>query len=308
MNRAEVFRTADLGHVLARVLATTGDARVASAAQIRVFRETIDTGDMAWSAWCCRRGKRETALAMLLYLPGDTALLLLSEPAPGGAAAGDGRALVAVAVREAFERQSYYVQALIEPEAQGKSKCLADNEFRRLTDLVYMDRAAGVIRRAEPLDESVTWIAYGPRTHEAFGRVIEATYAESLDCPELLGLRPIEAVIASHKAAGRFEPSLWEIACIGGEHAGCILTAPLIGLPTLEVVYMGVVPAWRRKGVGRALLARSLVHAQAVGARQQTIVVDARNAPARQLYVRAGFKPVALRGAWIRRGPRCGRA
>ena len=307
MHAMEIVKTADLEHVLARVLAAAGHASLAPAAQIRVMRQTIDEGNLPWSAWCCRRGDRETALALILHLPGDTALLMLPEPGTAGIRAADQRTLVAAALDQAGHQQLYYTHALVEPDARRKQKCLADNAFRRLADLVYMDRGVrSPVARGVAGDAALTWVAYGEQTHELFCRIVEATYTDSLDCPELLGLRPIEAVIASHKAAGRFEPSLWEIVCVGGEPAGCILSAPLIGLPTLEVVYMGVVPSWRRRGMGGVLLERSLMHAQAAGVRQQTIVVDARNTPARQLYVRAGFRPVAQRRAWIRLGGRCG--
>ena len=62
---------------------------------------------------------------------------------------------------------------------------------------------------------------------------------------------------------------------------------------------MGVVAGRRRRGVGDLLLRRALQRCRESESRELTAVVDERNAPARQLYVRFGFMPIAAREAYI---------
>jgi len=56
----------------------------------------------------------------------------------------------------------------------------------------------------------------------------------------------------------------------------------------------GVLPAWRRQGVGGALLARLLDTARAAGLRDLRLEVAAGNAPAQRLYAAAGFRPTRV--------------
>lgn len=62
-----------------------------------------------------------------------------------------------------------------------------------------------------------------------------------------------------------------------------------------EILSLGVVPAARRRGVGRALLAAALSAAAAAGAVAVFLEVGEDNAAARALYAAAGFVPVGRR-------------
>jgi ribosomal protein S18 acetylase RimI-like enzyme len=52
---------------------------------------------------------------------------------------------------------------------------------------------------------------------------------------------------------------------------------------------VGVLPAWRRRGVGRQMMEAVLVRAQQAGVRQVALEVIAQNSPARALYTALGF-------------------
>ena len=62
-----------------------------------------------------------------------------------------------------------------------------------------------------------------------------------------------------------------------------------------EILTLAVLPAARRAGLGRALLAAAAAEAAARGARALFLEVAAGNQPARALYVAAGFVAVGLR-------------
>jgi mycothiol synthase len=299
MGRIETVDAADREEVLARVLAPLSGTGRAPRGHVRSFVSYMTTCGLGWTALRYRREQRETALLFALFLPGKTAIAMFPAPEARDIVPDDQQHLLASGLERLADRALCYIQALVEPKATGKRKLLEASGFRHLTQLIYLQRSVAFPWFDPPDAQEVTWIAYDERHHDAFGQVLLATYEGSRDCPELTGLRSIDAVIASHKAAGEFNPALWEIACLNGEHAGCILLSPLIHGPLIELVYMGVGSAWRRRGVGKLLLRRALQQCRTVGARELTAVVDRRNTPARQLYAQFGFKPTAAREAYI---------
>ncbi|HMA38177.1 MAG TPA: GNAT family N-acetyltransferase [Chloroflexia bacterium] len=76
------------------------------------------------------------------------------------------------------------------------------------------------------------------------------------------------------------------------DRAGAAIGVGLLGIrgPRGWCGEFGVVPAWRRQGVGRALLAALLAQARAAGLQDVRLEVAAANAPARRLYESAGFQ------------------
>jgi GNAT superfamily N-acetyltransferase len=65
---------------------------------------------------------------------------------------------------------------------------------------------------------------------------------------------------------------------------------------------VGVVPAWRRRGLARSMMAWLIDQARAAGARQIALEVIADNHPARQLYGSLGFREVRELLCWQRPG------
>lgn len=64
--------------------------------------------------------------------------------------------------------------------------------------------------------------------------------------------------------------------------------------PYAELTELYVAPAWRRRGVARALLAAAEALARARGAGQLIVLTGLDNAPAQALYRAAGFADYAL--------------
>ncbi|MBU0617546.1 MAG: GNAT family N-acetyltransferase [Planctomycetes bacterium] len=299
MARIETVDAADREKVLACVLAPPGRPAPPPLAHVRSFARYIDTCGLEWVAWRSRRQRRETACLFILLLPGGTAIAMFPAPAARNIEPADQRQLMAAGLGHLADRKLHYVQALVEPQAADKRELLEASGFTHLTQLIYLQRTAASPSFERVRAHEAAWIAYRNENHSAFAQILLATYEDSRDCPELTDLRPIDAVIASHKAAGEFDPTLWEIACVGEEHAGCILLSRLTQGSLMEVVYLGVAPGWRGRGVGKLLLRRALERCRVVGTRELTAVVDRRNDPARQLYARFDFKPTAVREAYI---------
>jgi ribosomal-protein-alanine acetyltransferase len=88
-------------------------------------------------------------------------------------------------------------------------------------------------------------------------------------------------------------------ACIG-EYEGRVVAYGVLTFSPGEaqVLNLSVVPDWRRRGFGRALLRRFVSTARARGAEQVFLEVRAGNAAAIGLYGAEGFQPVARRTAY----------
>ena len=68
-----------------------------------------------------------------------------------------------------------------------------------------------------------------------------------------------------------------------------------------EILTIAVEPAWRGKGVGRALLAENLRQVANAGGKTMFLEVDEANASAHALYARFGFIKVGERVGYYRR-------
>jgi mycothiol synthase len=101
--------------------------------------------------------------------------------------------------------------------------------------------------------------------------------------------------------ANNFEPDLWLVAWDGDEVAGVSLNYPeRSGDPGHGWVgTLGVRRAWRRRGLGEALLRRSFAALHARGQRKVRLSVDAENTTgATRLYERAGMHVHRRSNTW----------
>ncbi|WP_201244117.1 GNAT family N-acetyltransferase [Halochromatium salexigens] len=127
----------------------------------------------------------------------------------------------------------------------------------------------------------------------------------SLDCPELHGVLSPPQAIEGFRQQGQYAPQHWCILRHQEQDAGVLLLAPHPQTPCWELMYMGVLPAWRGQGLGRELVAEALRRTLSGGAERLLLSVDTRNHPARELYEQVGFSPYAWRSlyAWIAKEP-----
>lgn len=195
-------------------------------------------------------------------------------------------------------------QALLEPNDTLQAEAFLRAGFMKLALLGYLRRKNPRVRSrtlsAPSLPVGVTIENWTPGADEDFIKALDRSYVDTLDCPELCGLRQTRDVLESHKAAGIFEPSLWWIVRHQGEPQGAMLFSPGHGHAHIELVYLGISPALRGKRLGATLLDYGL---RALAGRQEpsvTCAVDQRNKPARRLYRKAGFEQFAERAAFIR--------
>ena len=234
--------------------------------------------------------------ALLVVGRGGAGFIFMSSPFDLGQ---DSRESCSEAMRQlmrwAADLGCNLLQILTEPgDTDRKDTCRAAG-FEYMTDLIYLYRLCDI--QIPPCRElsAVSWTTYDSRQHKLFKQVIGETYQDSLDCPELSSIRTLDETIESHKAAGRFEPSLWKLMLQNGQPAGVIILSPMQTGNTTELTYMGICPTAREKGAGNYLLHNALATLAKTQTKTVTLAVDTRNKAAIGLYRKFNFKEIFQR-------------
>lgn len=264
------------------------------------------TGLSLRGLWSAFNGPELVASVLAAPSPGRTATLLVTSPRSDAdieTVAG----LVDHAARHGAEIDVALVQALVEP---GRARELAAFErggLRRIAMLRAMERPRP--RRGEftmpALPAGLELESFRDGLAGDTIEALERSYIDTLDCPGLTGLRRGADILAGHRGSGRFDPSLWTLVrarC--GSRAGRIIATCLMNPQpasnAVELVYLGIDPEFRGKGLGGILLARGLDAVSRRPERRVTLAVDDANLPALALYRRFGFHGDVARAALVR--------
>lgn len=211
--------------------------------------------------------------------------------------------LIAQVLEISGSRDLTLLQSIIEPNDSSATRQLTSIGFTHAADLVYL----------EWLPESVSLVSnaileFEPIRRRQLKRLSKAlgrTYINSFDCPKFDGLRTLDDTIAGYRATCDRDIQDWMIAVEDGADVGVLLLADFPKLQQLEMVYMGVVPEARNRGIGSALIQRAQAIALQRRAKKLLLAVDAANDPARRLYDRAGFRQWLNRSVFFRTFPGC---
>lgn len=288
-----------LPEALELLLATR--TRRADTQQVRSYRAYLDQGPLNWEGLQVLRSGRVRGVFFAMLLPGRSAIVMTAVPGQHGIESEDQLEALRRGLEQLEPRKLHYAQILVETPVPELRQLIEQAGLRHLARLHYLQRDASYPWADPPHKHEAEWLTFDERTYDEFARTLAKTYQDSLDCAELTGLRPIRDVIASHQATGRFEPHMWAVARVAGQSAAALLLAVVPQASAVEVVYMGVTPSFRRRGVGALLLRQALHKCRQARRRTLTLVVDARNTPARQLYERFAFQPLTTREAYLYR-------
>jgi GNAT superfamily N-acetyltransferase len=201
--------------------------------------------------------------------------------------------LLKAALNDLQDRGFRVAQALLDRSAPARAAAdLERGGLRRITSLTYLGRPTSPPLAIPPTVPSWEWTPYDPESVVEFREVLQATYAGSLDMPELSGVRTLDDVLAGHRAAGRFVADRWRLGRLADEPsaAAIVLLSEFTDRPAWEVAYLGLTPSARGRGLGRAALAAALDLARPHVPRLE-LAVDDRNHPAGRLYRACGFLP-----------------
>ena len=92
---------------------------------------------------------------------------------------------------------------------------------------------------------------------------------------------------------------MWWVLYLDDHPQGCLLLNHCPELRSIELVYLGLSPALRGRGVGSAAMALGIERSATRRAGEMTCAVDRNNVPALRLYARLGFTEFASRVAFV---------
>ncbi|MBX3381566.1 MAG: GNAT family N-acetyltransferase [Phycisphaeraceae bacterium] len=277
-------------------------------------------------------GKRPAAVRQAcLAVPGSgrTAMIFMSEPSPNADGAGapahvletarEERIALLNAIAAHFSQSPgepvRVLQALPEPGDAWAETAFRGAGFLCVGDLEYRRKALSPAEH-KPTSKRIDWpagirvvpIASLPQEERdpLLLRVLEETYVDTRDCPELCGVRATSDILASHYATGVFDPALWFIVFVQDAKAkevaaGCMLLNRVPEQRALELVYVGLSKPARGRGIGAKLMELAMLRAAEPRIDAITCAVDCRNEPALRMYERFAFGALGRRRAFVRR-------
>jgi ribosomal protein S18 acetylase RimI-like enzyme len=249
----------------------------------------INLGDL----WIAEREGRLLWAVLPIVSPGRTVLLLC--PASRSKDEIMGALIDAICARFA-QRGTHLAQALLDPPDAAGQRLFASHGFRRMAELVYLQGNIPTGMVEPTLPPGFAWQHYAPHTHALFAQAIADSYRDSLDCPGLNGLRDIDDVIAGHKGSGEFDPRFWSVLTEHGAGRGVLLLSRLAKIDAAELVYLGLAPDARRRGLGQLLMNQALY----VTTEQMQLSRLSLAVPALKLNYRFGFSKAGSKVAMMR--------
>jgi mycothiol synthase len=252
--------------------------------------------------WVAERAGRAIWATLPIASPGRTLLLLAPSGRPreneGEDIAGS---LIDAVCGHLTTRGMLLAQVLLDSTDTAARQIYQNHSFQQVAELLYLQSEVRRTSPAPALPEGFDWLTYSPESHGAFATTIVQSYRDSLDCPGLNGMRHIEDVIAGHKASGvEFDPSWWLVLRERGNPLGVLLIARAHLDQTAELVYLGLSPEARGRGIADLVMRQALHLLAAGGISTLALAVDAQNAPALDLYYRHGLRRVGSKIALMR--------
>ncbi|HJN07086.1 MAG TPA: GNAT family N-acetyltransferase [Pirellulaceae bacterium] len=162
------------------------------------------------------------------------------------------------------------------------------------------ERIDGVEPVAEAQGSPLEFEPFGDSEADRLMTLVEKTYVDTQDIPVLNNLRTMADVLDGYRHTGCFDPHNWFFVQLEGSDIGCLLLADHPAMDQVELIYMGVVPEARGKGLGRRITERAKRHTLQAGRRRLILGVDADNSPALLTYTSAGFRRCQERWVFLR--------
>ncbi len=238
-----------------------------------------------------------SAATLWVINQGRTASILTSIPTTDQAIA-DLQALLAKTLSTLREKPLALAQIVLPKPAPSKQvQAILSSGFKDLAELQYMELNISPLIPTNVTQHEVEFQTMESFDDHALGYVLEQTYIDSLDCPNLHGIRQVQDVIEGHRGSDPCRPELWFIGMIDDEPS-CVLLLNQKD-DAVELAYVGVVPSHRNRGIADCCMSKSIELAQHHDFKRITLVVDDANSSAMNLYTKWDFHPTQSRRAFM---------
>jgi mycothiol synthase len=271
----------------------------------RRFLEYTAQNRISLNGLWARLDDRGYVVASVLVVPGAgrTAMVFASRPANAAEVPMIG-AVIDRACGELNGCDVHLAQVLLDSTEVLERESFLCGGFVDLASLSYLERPVprgrADERRSDPWPTGVSVVTYDESLQSQLVAILDASYEDTLDCPGLRGLRHTEDILQGHLASGLFDPQLWTLLKLNDQWVGALLLNPAVGQQSIELVYLGLAPSVRKRGLATRLLRHGLELMRGRPERVINLAVDDANRPALALYEREGFRSVLRRLALIR--------
>ncbi|GAA4423074.1 GNAT family N-acetyltransferase [Bremerella cremea] len=272
-------------------MATGGRTRLASRGRVTALLAAEKQGKIHFNGlYTAKRGKRIVASLWCLNQPGRIATIWGPGRLPS-----ESECTVDTLLREAIEKATeqgcHLIQSLVGADNPGAGELLSRGGFRPITILDTLQAYSDEFYAEAPSQE-LQWTVCEDRRDPSYVDLVAQTYVDSLDCPELDGLREIEDVLDGYFATSGQSTEYWFQLHHRGVPAGVLILAHHQDANQLELIYFGLVPAVRGRKLGGEVLRLVIDIARQLDCQSVVTGADQRNLPALSLYRRFGFHQV----------------
>ena len=198
--------------------------------------------------------------------------------------------LLSAAIGWARQQGLRVVKTVLEGNDLQTAALLKENGFPKVASLHYMSVSTQTVLKAPVADALASFVHVEDLAPERLEIVFGQVEKNSLDCPEFQGMLTTQEALQGFYRQDVHAPAHWYLARCEGEDAGILLLAPHPESTNWELMYMGLVPAWRGRGLGIQMVNEALHRAREAGMEEVILAVDERNTPARRLYEQFGFR------------------
>lgn len=273
---------------------------------LRLALRHLSAADRQLAVEMVQSGRESLAFALAATRDGDLVGALWIQQQPGrtasvcspqlidGESGQSGVALLRAAGEQLARSGVVLVQALLETDSGTDFQRFLAAGFQHVCDLLYLVSQAATFPLQPPATE-MGFLPVGEGELARLAPILERTYEQTLDCPQLNGVRAIEDVLAGYRSNGSFAAERWLICRRGERDVGCLLLADHPQGNQWELVYMGLLPEVRGQGWGTSVVRHAQWLTRAAGRARLVLAVDAANRPAIDAYAQCGFR------AWDRR-------
>ena len=286
------------------VLASLGWAASERTAQVATMEASLQQGQAAGVLLLAAYRNDVPVAALLAHsLPGRTAAIW-----PVGMAAGESEttatALFSELHRCLAQSGTTLCQALVPASDDPASGRWRGAGYQQGANLLSMTCEAVNLPTQSPPQADLHFVPTQPGDEGQLSQLVERTYEKTLDCPLLNGMRQGSDVLEGYRQGGAFRPELWfqiqRAMDKGRLPIGCLFLMEHPANRNLELVYFGLVPEARGRGLGRQIVQRAMWEARQAGVERLVLAVDATNTPAIDIYSAAGFWVWDERRLWVR--------
>ncbi|MDR5874349.1 GNAT family N-acetyltransferase [Vreelandella gomseomensis] len=246
-----------------------------------------------------RAGTRLVGAIWVQALPLNMAQLWLPD------AQGEHRnALIEAARAWVMDQRRTLCHVEISPDATRTRAQLLAHGMKPLVSLHCLKSATDNRLPGKAPAASLRWAPWEALTPAQQHDLLAAVEHESLDCCVLREILSVEDLLAGFYQQDALAPAHWYALWVDDSPTpvGVLLLAPRHEINRWELMLMGVVPEWRRQGLGQHIINHALALAEQAGAEELLLSVDHDNTPAFDLYSRAGFSEYARQQVLAWRG------